>query len=87
MFKLTQIKIVLMTAGISRLQIQFDDKKQLVNAEYIFRGKAGTKQLTYQEIVDGFTIGLPGPPISPGAALAERKVDGQFELKDLHEEK
>ena len=87
MFKLTQIKIVLMTAGISRLQIQFDDKKQLVNAEYIFRGKAGTKQLTYQEIVDGFTIGLPGPSKSPGAALAERQVDGSFELKDLPEEK
>lgn len=53
---------MLQTAGISRLKIDFDDEHKIVNAEYVFRGKSGTKQITYQEITDSLTIGSPEAP-------------------------
>lgn len=62
MINLQAIKIMLTTAGISRLKIDFDDEQQHVNAEYIFRGVHGTKQITYQEIIDSLTIGSPRVP-------------------------
>ena len=76
MIDLNNIKTILQVAGISRLQIQFDDKQQLVNVEYVFRGKPDTTQVTYQEIIDHLSIGRPLPSVAP-------QVDGCFELKDL----
>ena len=71
MITLETIKIMLTTAGISRLKIEFDDERKLVNADYIFRGVPGTRRITYQEIIDGFTIGLPEAPVDPIAAIAQ----------------
>ncbi len=59
MIELNHIRMMLMTMGISRLKIDFDDERKLVNAEYIFRGKPSTRQITYQEIIDSLNIGLP----------------------------
>jgi len=76
MITLGSIKIILQTAGISRLEISFDDELKVVNAVYLFRGKPGTKQITYQEVIDSLAIGPPGYTDPP-------RVDGSFELKDL----
>jgi len=65
MLTLESIKILLMTAGISRLKIDFDDEQKIVNAEYVFRGAEGTKQITYQEIINSLTIGLPEATACP----------------------
>ena len=59
MISLESVKILLQTAGISRLKIDFDNEHKHVNAEYVFRGTRGTKKITYQEIIDSLTIGLP----------------------------
>jgi len=71
MISLKNIKVLLTTAGISRLKIDFDDEHRLVNAEYVFRGKSGTKQITYQEIIDSLTIGLPEAPVSPTVGVSQ----------------
>lgn len=71
MIDLKAIKIMLMTAGISRLKIEFDDEHKLINAEYVFRGESNTKKITYQEIIDSLTIGLPVAPVGPLAALTQ----------------
>lgn len=65
MITLGSIKILLTTAGISRLKIDFDDEHKHVNAEYVFRGVPGTKQITYQEIIESLTIGLTRQPVGP----------------------
>ena len=63
MIDLNHIKIILQTAGISRLKISFDGDLQVVNAEYVFRGKPGHKKITYQEVIDSLNIGLPETPV------------------------
>lgn len=68
MVDLNNIKTILQVAGINQLKIQFDDDQQLVNVEYVFRGKPGTRQLTYDEIIKLLTIGHPGPAVSAGPA-------------------
>ena len=79
MIDLNNIKTILQIAGISRLKIGFDNNRNLVNVEFVFRGKLGTKQITQQEIIDSLTIGAPEGPV-------RLIVDGQWELKDLPEE-
>ena len=80
MIDLSNIKTILQVAGINQLQIQFDDDHQLVNAEYVFKGKPGTRQITYEEIIKLLSIGHPGPAISAGPARAG-------ELRELSGEK
>ena len=58
MITLEGIKALLVIAGISRLKIDFDDKRKLVIADYVYKGESAIKQITYQEIIDSFTIGL-----------------------------
>jgi len=70
MIGLNNIKIILQTAGISRLKISFDGELQVVNVEYVFRGKPGHKQITWEEIIKCLTIGHPGQPI-------ERSLDNK----------
>ena len=71
MLTLETIKIMLTTAGCSRLKIDFDDEQKQVNAKYVFRGVPGTKKITYQEIIDSFSIGQPEAPVGPGSAIAQ----------------
>ena len=59
MINLNNIKIILQTAGISQLKISFDGEFQIIDAEYVFRGKPGHKKITYQEVIDSLNIGLP----------------------------
>lgn len=59
MLSLSGIKAMLVLGGISRLEIDFDGEQKVVNAKYVFRGQSGTKKITYQEIIDSLTIGLP----------------------------
>lgn len=66
MFDLSNIKTILQVAGISQLYIDFDENHRVVNAYYVFRGKPGTKRITYQEVIDNLTIGMPGQPVAPG---------------------
>ena len=56
MITLGSIKIILQTAGISRLKISFDGELQIVIAEYVFRGKPGHKQITWEEIINSLEI-------------------------------
>jgi len=63
MIDLNNIKTILQIAGISRLKIGFDNNRNLVNVEFVFRGKLGTKQITQQEIIDSLTIGAPEAPL------------------------
>lgn len=79
MIDLSNIKTILQVAGISRLEIAFDDKEREVLAVYVFKGESGHKYITYQEIINSLMIGPPGPLTSP-------QVDGSFELRDLSEE-
>jgi len=65
MIDLNNIRTILQVAGISRLKINFDGELQVVNAEYTFRGVPGHKQITWEEIIDSLTIGLPGQPVCP----------------------
>jgi len=62
MITFKSITALLMTAGISRLKLDFDDERKCVNVKYIFRGNPGTKQIAYQEIIDSLAIGLPEAP-------------------------
>lgn len=71
MISLSGIKAMLVLGGVGRLKIEFDDEHKLVNAEYVFRGNLGTKQIPYQEIIDSLTIDQPGYIDSP--ILDERK--------------
>lgn len=68
MIDLKQIKTILQIAGISRLQIQFNNAQQYVNADYEFKGKPGNRQITYQEIIDSLTIGHPTAPALPSVS-------------------
>jgi len=61
MLNLSNIKTILNLASISQLQISFDEEHRIVNADYVYKGQPGKKQITYQEIIDGFSIGQPGP--------------------------
>lgn len=72
MIDLTNIKTILQVAGISQLKITFDDEHKVVNAVYRFKGKPGTKQITYQEIIKSLTIGMPGPLADSGAPQAQQ---------------
>ncbi len=74
MFDLSNIKTILKVAGINQLEIQFDDEHQLVNAEYVFRGKPGTKRITYQEVIDSLTIGMPGSVQDHPAGPKDREL-------------
>jgi len=65
MIDLQSIKILLQTAGISRLKIDFDSDHNIINAEYVFKGKSGIKQITYVEIIDSLNIGSPEAPVCP----------------------
>lgn len=76
MVELKQVKTILQLAGITQLKFQFDDKLKLVYAFYVFKGKPGIRQITYQEIIDSLTIGSPG-------ALAVPVPDGYVDIKDL----
>jgi len=87
MIDLNNIKSILQVAGITSLKIAFDNDRNLVNADYVFRKVHNVKQITYQEIINSLSIGLPGPPAGTGADLAPSRVDGSFELKDLPGEK
>lgn len=62
MIDLNNVKTILQVAGISRLKIHFDGDLQIVNVEYVFKGKSGYKQITWEEIIDSLTIGLPEVP-------------------------
>jgi len=78
MLSLQSVKVLLVTAGISRLKIDFDDEQEHVNAEYVFRGVQGTKKITYQEIIDSLSIGSSEAPQcatvpSDGSLLDEPK--------------
>lgn len=72
MLDLKNIKTILNLAGISQLQISFDEEHRTVNADYVFKGQPGKKKLTYQEIIDSLTIGLPGPPVDSETAQTKQ---------------
>lgn len=76
MLELKQVKTILQVAGITQLKIQFNDNLEFVNAFYVFRGKPGSRQIAYQEIIDSLTIGSP-------SALAGSVPDGYVDIKDL----
>lgn len=71
MINLGSVKILLKAAGVSKLTIDFNEEQKCVNAAYIFKGSLSTKKITYQEIIDSLTIGLPKPPVCAGAAIAQ----------------
>jgi len=75
MIELKQIKTILQLAGISQLKIRFDDDSQSVFADFVFKGKPGIKQLKYENIIKSLAIGLPGPPVAPGAARVQQLSD------------
>lgn len=81
MINLESIKVLLMTAGISRMKIEFDDEQQCVKGDYIFRGESHTSQITYQEIIDSLTIGLPEPTQGSTVALNVAPVDEHNQLR------
>ena len=85
MIDLNNIKTILQIAGISWLKIHFDNEQKHVKAYYVFKGVSGIKQITYQEIIDSFTIGMPGPPAEPGAGLAKQlsELPGENENNGL----
>ena len=56
MISLNNIKIILQTAGISQLKISFDGELQIIDAEYVFRGKPGHKKITWEEIINSLEI-------------------------------
>ena len=62
MIDLTNIKTLLQIAGITQLKISFNGELQIVNAEYVFKGIPGHKQIAYQEVIDSLTIGQPAAP-------------------------
>ena len=64
MIDFNKIKAILNLAGISQLQISFDEEQSIVNADYVFKGQPGKKKITYQEIIDSLAIGQPVPPVS-----------------------
>ena len=68
MITLEGIKALLVIAGISYLRLDFDDEQKCVNAKYIFKGESAIKKITYQEIIDSFTIGLSEAPACPTMA-------------------
>lgn len=69
---LSNIKTILQVAGISQLEITFDDEHKVVNAVYRFKGKPGTKQITYEEVTKSLSIGPPGYTDAPGADQAQQ---------------
>ena len=62
MLNLSNIKTILNLASISQLQISFDEEHRIVNADYVYKGQPGKKQITYQEMIDSLAIGQPGLP-------------------------
>lgn len=70
-FDLKSIRKLLIVSGLSRLKIDFDNDHDLVNIEYVFRGTPGTRQITYQEIIDNLTIALPSVPV--GQVIDDRQ--------------
>ncbi len=65
MVDLKQVKAIMRLAGITKLKLTFDGYLQIVNAEYVFKGAPGHKQITWEEIIDNLTIGQPEQPASP----------------------
>ena len=59
MINLNNIKTILQIAGITYLRIDFGNDQKHVKAYYVFKGVSGIKQITYQEIINALTIGLP----------------------------
>lgn len=72
MIDLKQVKTLLQIAGITRLKIRFDNDYNQIYAEYTFKGKPGTKMITYQNIIDSLTIGSSGTPAGPGKDAARQ---------------
>lgn len=70
MASLNNLKSILQLAGISRMKIQFDNERRLVNIDYVFKGKPGKKEYTFQEITELLSLGLSGPSANAGAARA-----------------
>ena len=64
MLDLRNIKTILHLAGISYLQISFDEKHRIINVDYVFNGQPGKKQFTYEEMIDSLAICQPVPPAS-----------------------
>lgn len=75
MIDLSNIRTILQIAGINQMKIAFDDKSQLVNVEYVFRGKPSKKEITYQEVVKLLSIGHPGPAVSAGPVQAPELIE------------
>jgi len=71
MLKLESVKTMLMIAGISELQINFDDEHKRVDADYVYKGRKSRKRIPYQEIIDSLTISSSGIPFSPMPALPQ----------------
>ena len=63
MLDLKNITTILNLAGISKLQVSFDEKHRTVNADYVFKGQPGKKKITYEEIINSLSIGQPGRPV------------------------
>ena len=78
MIDLNNVKTLLKVAGITQLKISFDEKQHLVNAEYVFRGVPGAKQMTYREIIDNLSIGVPDMSLAQRAGCV---LDVDDELK------
>lgn len=78
MIDFNSIKTILKVAGITHLKISFDEKQHLVNVDYVFRGVPGTKQMTYQEIIDNLSIGVPDMSLAQRAGCV---VDFNDELE------
>lgn len=71
MINLNNIKAILKLAGVSRLEIDFDNENECVNVVYIFKGTLGARKITYLEIINSLTIGQPEDPVGSGAAVAQ----------------
>lgn len=88
MLDATNIKSILKLAGINHLEIAIYEKLKTVKFTYIFRGKTGVKEFTFQEIKDAFEIKrsqFPGndKPAQkwPTEQPASRQLDPGQELK------
>jgi len=56
MFNFEQVKILLQTAGITSLTVKFDEPNRLINITYVFKGRKGVKQFTYEQLENSFRI-------------------------------
>ena len=80
MITLESIKSLLVIAGVNYLRLDFDDEQKHVKAYYVFKGESAIKQITYQEIIDGFTIGSPDATRCARVASDDAPVDEHKQL-------